>query len=265
MPDRNIQTETPYILRVDVPFTADAGEQVTVYTEVPLSIGGNSDKSAIEIMGMLTDLEEATALFTFTVNGNGIWSSDQIPLAINFGKPGSDKPVIMLERPITIGRGQRIRGDLVNVGGEGAGTLYFIACQKRDNDPRVTLPDELGADDTLIIDSALSGVADERPARQTSAIQEEEFLVYDIHTNLNNATVRLFGIDGVPWSESDLHVWAFAGRAADAKPRRRLRKPYLIPAGHKMSAEFINGPGADVDAAGQIFLKGVRFPAVRMQ
>lgn len=260
MPERTIQTESPYIFRVDVPFSDPGvpGEQPDpLYTETPLSVGD----SAVEILGMLTNLEGATGLFT--LNGvENIWSADQVPLMVHFGKPGSDKPVTWLERPLTISRGQRIRADLVNVDGEGPGTLYFICRQKKDNAPRIVLPEEVGKPDTLLIDSAFTNTADERPARAASPVLDDDFLITDIHTNLNNATVRLFGVDGIPWSEEPLHVWSFAGRASDDRPNRRLHKSYLIPAGNKITAEFVNGSAGFEDPAGQLFFKGIRFPGV---
>lgn len=260
---RTIQTEAPYIMRVDVPFTGTDGESVTVYTSAPLSTGRDRQSAVsdtVEILGMMTDITGATGLFTR--NGDGIWSSDQQPLALNFGKPGSTKPVQWLERPLSLSRGQRVRADLINEAGVGAGTLYFICRQKRDQ-PRVSIPSDLGEPDSITIESGLTGVADERPERAASPVLEEDFLVYGVHTNMNNATMRIFGVDGIPWSDDFVNVWALAGRAADQLPVMRLHQPYLIEAQHKVTAEFVNGSGADVDELGQLYLKGLRFPSVR--
>lgn len=256
VPTRTIQTEVPYIMPVAVPFTSTADEPATVYTEPPLSVG----VGAVEILGMMTDIAGATGLFT--LNGEGIWASDQVPLAMDFGSPGTMKPIIWLDRPLLVSRGQRVRGDLINVNGVDAGTLYFIARQKRDA-PRVTIADDVGVPDKLIIDSGFTNTADERPERAASPVQEEDCLLYGIHTNLNNATVRLFGVDGIPWSEAPVDIWALAGRANDQQRLLRLHKPYFIPAGHKVTAEFVNGAAPDVDAAGQLFLKVLRFPSER--
>jgi hypothetical protein len=255
---RTIQTEIPYVMPVAIAFTNTAGELITNYTEPPLSVGKKG--GTVEILGMMTDIEGATG--QFTQNGDGIWSDDQAPLAMDFGKPGTIKPVVWLDRPLAVSSGQRIRCDIINVEGEGPGTLYFIARQKRDA-PRVTIPKDVGAPDKLVLDSAFTNTADERPARASTATLEEDFIVYGLHTNLNNATVRLFGVDGVPWSEDAVDVWAIAGREADAQRVLRLHEPYYIPARHKISGEFVNGSAGNVDAAGQIYLKGLRFPSNR--
>ena len=254
---RTITTETPYVMPVPVAFSGAAGEDITVYTKAPLT--GPKGTGSVEILGMTTDIPSATAIFT--LNGRPIWGSDQIPLAMNFGKPGSPKPIIWLERPLTISSGERIRGDLIDVAGDGPGRLFFIGRQKGSDAPRVVLPsDEVGEPEDLVIDSAFTNTADERPSRATSPILDDHFLLYGLHTNLDNATVRLFGIDGIPWSEDPVNVWAIAGRAADALTTLRFHRPYLIPAKYKIAAEFINGAAPDVDAAGQLFLKGLRFP-----
>jgi hypothetical protein len=247
---RTVQTETPYLMAVTIPFTSNPAEEATVRTKAALAIG-NGD---VEVLGLTCDLVGVSG--AFSINRKSIWSDTRVPLPMLCGKPDGPKPILWLDRPLTVSQGLVIQADLLNDGGEPAGTLVYVCRVKGVNSPRVSVPEGIGIEEIITIDSGFTATADERKRVATNLI-DEDMLLYALHTNLDSATLNVIGIDGVPWNEDPVPTWALAGRAGSTLPVPRLRKPYLIPAGYKIVVEFIN---VGAEAAGQLYVRGLRLP-----
>lgn len=255
---RLVQTRSPFFLPVAVPFTATVNETAQVSTNPALAPGQNRDLSGdLEILGMTSDLVNVTS--SFRLNKRTIWSDDRVPLPMYFGKPDGPKPVRWLEKPLIVPQGYRLYSDLLNVGGEPAGTLVYVGRTRGDTVNHVLVPEGDGTDDVIEIDSNFTGVADEIK-QVSSAIIDDDFLIYGLHTNLSDASVEITGVGGTPWMQEAVPLWAVAGRGTSEHPNQRLHQPYLIPHGYKILMKFYND-GAE--ASGQLFLKGRRLRAAK--
>lgn len=253
---RRDMTGVPFYIPLSVPFTGLAGEAPTVYTN-PAKVVGD-----VEIVGGITDLTEAQA--QFFIDNYPLWSSDQIPLSKLFGKLDGVKPILWHQPPTLLRRRQRIRVDLNNVGGEGAGTLVFICRQ-------VTVAAPLQIDwrkyrgdgrvDVAVVDSDFNGasVLNDLEGPTPTPIIDEDFIWKDLHTTLEDAQVRISGIDGRLWMEEFVPVWAVAGRAGSALPNMPVRPNVVIPSGYAVTFEFKNvGDGVTPETSGAVYLGGQR-------
>jgi hypothetical protein len=248
---RTIQTEAPYFMPVSVPFTKTLNETPTVYTNPPLALGNGE----VEVLGLTTDLINPSALFS--LYNNPIWSDQQVPISIRFGKPGGPKPVRWLRLPITIPRGGRLRADMVNSLAEDVGTLVFVGRIKGVAGRSLQIPDNAGMEDTIVLDSGFTGSASDDNRVQTPVSVSDDFIVVGFHTNLDKATVVVSGIDGNPWNEDPIPVWSIAAKADAELTVQQLHQPYVIPAGYRMAVRFIN---TGAEASGQIYVVGLRVP-----
>jgi len=254
---RPIITGVPFYLPVAVPFTGVVNESVTVYTTPGQRVG------PLEIIGGVTDLESAEA--QFTLDKRPLFSSENIPLVTKFGKPDGPKPIFRYQPPAHLNHRQRIRADILNVGGEGAGTFVFICRQVGIEGPMVqALMDYQGqgAEDTIVLDSKFAGTALNDITLNTTPVVDDDFIWKTLHTNLaGDASVRIGGIDGRSWMDEFVPLWALAGRANSVLPNQTVDPLCFIPAGYQVSIEFKNeGVGGVAATSGKVFLGGQRVP-----
>lgn len=254
---RPLITGVPFYLPVAVPFTATLNEAATVYTTKAQTAGD------LEIIGGIMDLE--TVQGQFTLDKLPLFSSENIPLAMYFGRPDGPKPVIWHQPPVPLGSRQRIRADLVNTGAEPAGTLVFICRQLGVEAPMSqALMDYQGqgAPDVIVIDSLFAGSALNDIKPNTSARIDDDFIWKTLHTTLGgDASVRISGINGRLWMDEFVPLWALAGRATSQIPNQPMQPQCFIPADYAIGIEFKNaGVGGVAVASGKVFLGGQRIP-----
>lgn len=249
-------TGVPFYIPVTVPFTGVAGESPTVYTN-PAKVVGD-----VEIVGGITDLTEAQA--QFFIDNRPLWSSDQIPLATLFGKLDGVKPIIWHQPPTMLRRRQRIRVDLNNVGGEGAGTLVLI-CRQVNVAPALQFSwreaQGAGSEDRIVVDSEFSAASalNDLEGPTPTPIIDEDFIWKTLHTTLEDAQVRVSGVDGRLWMEEFVPIWALAGRAGSALPNMPVQPHVVIPSGYAVTFEFKNvGDGVTPETSGAVYLGGQR-------
>jgi hypothetical protein len=154
--------------------------------------------------------------------------------------------------------------DLVNTGGEGAGTLVLICRQVRVEAPMAqALLDYQGkgSESTQVLDSQFTSTLNE--TKQTSSARiDDHFIWRSLHTTLAGASVRIFGINGRAWMDDYIPLWALAGRANSQIPNQSIQPAVFIPAGNTVSIEFKNeGVAGVAEDSGQAFLNGQRIPA----
>jgi hypothetical protein len=253
---RPLITGAPFFLKMAVPFTSTPAETVTAYTTQAQNAGD------LEILGAVMDLESVQG--KFSIAGDPIWGSSNSPLAMDFGQPDGPKPIVFHQPTMRLGRRQQIRADLLNVGGEDAGTLVFL-CKQLD----VPVPQAQalldyqgkGRRSKHDIDSGFAGSALNDIKANTTEVIDQNFIWTSMHTNLAGATVRIFGIDGRGWMDDFIPIWALAGRATSEIPNQAIQPPVFIPAGHKVGFEFKNeGVGGVAETSGRLWLGGQRIP-----
>jgi hypothetical protein len=251
---RGLVVGEPYYLPITVPFTNTINEPKTVWSEPAKAVGD------LEIIGATMDLESVQG--HFSINKIPIWSSDDIPLVTMFGKPDSPKPVLWYQRPTRLLAGARVRADLTNVGGEQAGTLVFICRQLNSvmalQKPLADLQDS-GEPEVVAVDSEFTGVANEIK-RVSTSVQDYDFLIRALHSDLGQATIRIIGLGGKAWMEQSIPIWALAGKAASPLPNQPLQPPTLIPAGYAIQVEFTN---VGSEQSGHLYLIGQRLPRAK--
>lgn len=245
---RTVKTYSPFFLPVAVPFTATLNEDEQVSTTPSAHPGVN----AVEILGLITDLENVTS--SFKLNKRIVFSDDRIPLALLFGKPDGPKPVRWLETPLVLPQGWRVYCDLLNVGAEAAGTLGFVGRVSGEQAKKVVITEGEYVDDVIAIDSGFTGTLNEKKT-VSSGILNDDFLVDGLHTNLETATVEIIGANGIPWNEEAVPLWFLAGRGTSEHSVQRLHDPYLIPRQSRIMVKFTN---VGSEASGHLWLKGRR-------
>jgi hypothetical protein len=255
-PRRPLITGVPFFLPVAVPFTGVANEALTVFTQ-PKQTSGD-----LEIIGAVMDLESVQG--QFTIDKRPIFSSENIPLAMYFGKPDGPKPIIWHQPTTPLASRQRIRADLINTNGEGEGTLVFICRQLGVSAPMSqALMDYQGqgSPDVVVIDSGFTGTALNDTKQNSSPRTNEDFIWKTLHTDLQGASVRIVGIDGRSWMDDFVPLWAIAGRATSVLPNQTIQPQCFIPAEASIKFEFKNvGVGGVAEASGKVYLGGQRIP-----
>ena len=253
---RPLITGVPFFLPVTIPFTGVVNEKVTVYTNPAQNVGD------LDVIGAVMNLESVEG--QFTLDRQPLFSSENIMLAGLFGKPDGPKPIIYHHPPKRLSERQRIRADLLNMAGEGAGWMVFICRQVGVEGPMTqALLDYQGQGNrsTIVLDSLFAGTALNDIKRNTTPIINDDFIWKSSLTNLKGASVRISGIDGRSWMDEFVPLPALAGRPTSQIPNQAMDPVCFIPAGYAIGIEFKNeGVVGVAEASGKIELGGQRIP-----
>jgi hypothetical protein len=246
MANGQYMTKFPFWIPLDAGLTGAAGERLPVQSSSP--------QYDVNIVGGSTDLITSQAIFgDFTRTDFGssgpLQMASMAPLLAMLGKRDSALPRRDWPARYPLPKNTKLRGEVLNVGGENRGHLVFAA--EPLNVVEDAIPQERSNGVNMFyfsLEMNFSAIAEEDTSDESVEF-DRDLLIIGAFTDTAAASigVRITDPKGRNWCPPNdfVPVWAMAGRGAGSLPVLRWSEPVLLSKGEILRAAFKNAVAAD--------------------
>jgi hypothetical protein len=256
---KKIQTSYPYWMSMYVGLTGGAGQRKTgttpaATTDVRL-LGGQTNLSTSKVR---------VADFGSTRYGESgpLQMQTDVALVTMFGKRDGAHPIKYWGGRYLHRSGQKLRAEVLNVGGESGGYLVFVGRPERGNRQQIDEP-EGRPQEYIVVSAGLDGTAEKTTQGISVGGFDHDLLFTGALTDMAAASIGIRIVDhaGAPWCDPNSYVplWAVAGRASGDVPCLRWPVSYFLPRGEYIQVGFQNALAADTpESNGTVTFEAVR-------
>jgi hypothetical protein len=255
-------TKFPAWIPVSVGLTGVAGERkVNPTPEYPYPVkivGGSTD--AVTSQGTFSLIAQSAPGTTGPARSPG-----DIPLLALFGKRDGAEPRRNWPPRWELARNQKLRTDVLNVGGESRKHLVF-ACEPLGVEEQDMPMEQVSGQNMFVftVDMDLTGAAEEIVSPPMSSLTSD-LLIIGAFTDTSAASIGVRVTDhlGRTWCPNSefVPVWAMAGRGAGDLPVMMWHEPYFLPKQEVMKLSFRNAVLADTpESNGSITFVALQLP-----